>query len=1435
MRSRLMLIGILVFTLVSCVCGMALCSTIRVATTGSDGNDGSSWANAKQTIGAALTAASSGDAIWVKSGTYSGYTSTLILKQGVNVYGGFAGTEASLQERVLDTQTPSVISGASMNSSVVKAPTGVTNATVFDGFTLTGGTGTQVSSVLYGGGIYVAGTGLTISNCRLDTNSATRGGGIFAVSGAITNIHNCTVTGNSATNGAGIYFYNGECLNSVVTGNVTGCSYGGGIEVGSHGDCLIQGTEVSHNTCSLRGGGIFIDTLGTPAIEDCDVHGNKAKDFGGGICASASSPVITNCEITSNQLTDSSTSARGGAGIAGTSSSTQLIGCNIESNSIDDSANTIGAGAYFSSGTPIVTGNTIHDNDNAENGSGLTFYLAAAFTAAENVIDGNDADPNSTSKGGGVAIYGTSTGTFDRNRVYSNTAASKGGGIYFNSSYATATTVTSNLIYSNSATEGGGVYVQQGKCSLNNNTIVKNSSDGVYVMNMAGIAATLSNNIVALNVNGVKRYNTVPSVTLNYNNVQGNTGANYVNINDPTGSNGNISSDPSFTNATNDDYSLQSGSPCREGGDNSVVASGATDVVGNNRRIVTVDIGAYESLASDTTAPASGAADSPTTVQYSTSHTIEVTYSGVGDEQYGSGLLKVELWYKLGAGGTWTNTNQTRDTISGSFTFTPPGGGGTYYLDVVAEDAAANRSSAASGDGDTCTDYQTYQLTLEQNAPAPPQPWFVLGLPTVVARATDSGVGLSGHRIYFTRTRSYLAGYMLSETVTTNGTGYAVSMDMGSPALEICAYTAVDLDHSDATTTLQVQIYGVDLQADSNNDGVISDPYPHPWDTADEAVEITAPGLVIPINDDDDNQNSTADKDEPVPPATTVTIEEEDDLWPVNLRCSAPASNYTVTLKFSLPTGSNKPARIWSDRTKGTLLVGNGDNDSKTYAADAVPGIVYVEGVVGGQTTLDMILKDPSGNAVASDQIIITVRTVKIDSPATAAPTSTTPEITAYRVLISKHNYVDPWPSTCQTENRKIRITASVNPPAQGVKIYFKNWDYDDQSPYEPLVGYLPDRNWGDNKDEAVGAGSLSIPNEYPDEYTGGTEGGFTYVYTNASGIAKVDLQITDHCAGDNYIVTANPGPSNALPKPDWRNATGNLVAWKRVYVENDAMFRVGCYLASDFTHDTDLFPDTIEVEEGCGSLFHDGEDIMIVDALSHQEVTIMYVEGDLLRLWDDIDDDYRIGYTGEGRGAAVGSLEAGFFWADPGEVHDAFGDPGNVGGTDGGTFVEFWAYTGQQAGSGVVPYEHELNDETSPSMIEFQHMWFAHQNQYNNVWLLGADVYSQTQNVLGWTPSGLMTSCVYVGKIESFPELTENSVRFATVHELGHVFDLSWTDYFHADNHCHLGPQDSRCVMDYASTGYTPETTTVEFCWDDINHLLEVRKQADPLVPPWP
>ncbi|MDJ0901612.1 MAG: hypothetical protein QNJ55_22675 [Xenococcus sp. MO_188.B8] len=67
-------------------------------------NDGNSWENAFTDLQAALEIATPNDEIWVVGGTYKPTIGTnrgisFDIPSGVAVYGGFAGGEASLEQR----------------------------------------------------------------------------------------------------------------------------------------------------------------------------------------------------------------------------------------------------------------------------------------------------------------------------------------------------------------------------------------------------------------------------------------------------------------------------------------------------------------------------------------------------------------------------------------------------------------------------------------------------------------------------------------------------------------------------------------------------------------------------------------------------------------------------------------------------------------------------------------------------------------------------------------------------------------------------------------------------------------------------------------------------------------------------------------------------------------------------------------------------------------------------------------------------------------------------------------------------------------------------------------------------------------------------------------------------------------------------------------
>ncbi len=95
---------------------------------------------------------------------------------------------------------------------------------------------------------------------------------------------------------------------------------------------------------------------------------------------------------------------------------------------------------------------------------------------------------------------------------------------------------------------------------------------------------------------------------------------------------------------------------------------------------------------------------------YTSNSQIAVTYSGAYDNcdgTPGSGLKQVQLWYKAGASGGWTNSGLISTGASGTFAFSPPGNqAGNYYFGLVAVDNAGNQSAEVSGNGGCSTYYE---------------------------------------------------------------------------------------------------------------------------------------------------------------------------------------------------------------------------------------------------------------------------------------------------------------------------------------------------------------------------------------------------------------------------------------------------------------------------------------------------------------------------------------------------------------------------------------------------------------------------------------------------------------------------------------------------------------------------------------------------------
>ncbi len=523
---------------------------VNAAATG--GNSGTSWANAFTDLQAALNAAPLlGDEIWVAAGTYkptttTDRTATFTLKNQVKVYGGFAGTETTLEQRNI-TNNVTTLSGdiggttnAQDNVYHVVTANFTNNTTVLDGFTIAAGnangTGTDQNN---GGGIFINDGTPILSNLIFDNNNASNyGGGLFNTGASNPTLTNVTFRNNNAANGGGIF------------------------NTGSSNPTLTNATFTSNNASS-QGGAIYNESSSNPTLNTATFTNNTATNYGGAIFNTNSSPILNNATFTNNRTT---TSGSGGGALYNGSSNPTLNQVSFQQNS-----STYGGAIFNSSSSPILTDVTFGSNSATNGGAiyngssytagGTNFHLTrvtftnnsassiggAIVNSSSNprmtniTFTGNTTtDPASGGSDQGGAIYNSSSSPTINSTTFSqNTANSDGGAIYnyFSSQTLTDITFTNNSSVNGS---GGAVYNQSSNPTLTNvNFNLNSANNGVggaiyngFLSGYAGSNTTLTQNSFQQNSasSGGAIYNSSSSsnltnVSFSQNAASGNGGA----------------------------------------------------------------------------------------------------------------------------------------------------------------------------------------------------------------------------------------------------------------------------------------------------------------------------------------------------------------------------------------------------------------------------------------------------------------------------------------------------------------------------------------------------------------------------------------------------------------------------------------------------------------------------------------------------------------------------------------------------------------------------------------------------------------------------------------------------------------------------------------------------------------------------------------------
>ncbi|EFK57891.1 bacterial surface protein 26-residue PARCEL repeat (3 repeats) [Sphingobacterium spiritivorum ATCC 33861] len=252
---------------------------------------GDSWNNAMGELADALLFAKNNNAvatnqqvkqIWVAGGTYTPMYSpadnnfgtpdvqnnAFLLVKDVKLYGGFAGTETSLDQRNLSLSTnKSILSGdldhdgTASNNDAYHVLISVRNTSTdeINGFTITGGNANNTSS------------SIIVNGLTIEQDS---GAGIYnSVSSLI--INNCKFTGSLASD------YGGAIYNFKSSVSITQNSFSG-------------------NKANISGGAIYNFQSSSPVIADCTFAANTALNSGGAIYNNQSHPKIANSIFRAN-------------------------------------------------------------------------------------------------------------------------------------------------------------------------------------------------------------------------------------------------------------------------------------------------------------------------------------------------------------------------------------------------------------------------------------------------------------------------------------------------------------------------------------------------------------------------------------------------------------------------------------------------------------------------------------------------------------------------------------------------------------------------------------------------------------------------------------------------------------------------------------------------------------------------------------------------------------------------------------------------------------------------------------------------------------------------------------------------------------------------------------------------------------------------------
>lgn len=268
---------------------------------------GTSWADAKGTIQSALTAAASGDQIWIAEGTYfpttdTDRTATFNLKNGVAVYGGFSGSETALSARDSTGRTHTTIlsgeiqhDGILNNNSYHVVFSNVDGSSMLNSVTIERGCANHTGGIVNyvsGGAILNIAANPTFANLIIRDCYGDSGGGIANYNGSPI-ITRCSFINDTGGFGGGMYNDGG------------GTSFTGTIAYSTDKSPIFTNDSFA-NCKSGFGGGLFIGRGIISKLDKVVFFNNYADSYGGGLGCDDCTTYMTHVKFIKNDVRDTS-------------------------------------------------------------------------------------------------------------------------------------------------------------------------------------------------------------------------------------------------------------------------------------------------------------------------------------------------------------------------------------------------------------------------------------------------------------------------------------------------------------------------------------------------------------------------------------------------------------------------------------------------------------------------------------------------------------------------------------------------------------------------------------------------------------------------------------------------------------------------------------------------------------------------------------------------------------------------------------------------------------------------------------------------------------------------------------------------------------------------------------------------------------------------